>query len=511
MKKRIRYLLTLVAMLLTSSITAYGEEDFDPAFPSEPGTGYYTSRIVLLRNLEEGGTVSGAGKYPIDTEVNVYAYCNTGYSFVNWTDTQGNSLSDSRTFSFVNTDKADTLIANFAFDPDMPGEPNDPSTIVYYRLVLKDTEGLTVSGGGRYKAGTKAKCVANIESGYTFLGWYSKDGTLQSESRSFNYTMPVGGDTLTALCVFDPFAPSEPNDPILKHNLTVTCSEGGYWRCSKSESRLLEGTTFSLSASKNEGYDFKGWYLNGELYTELSSFTYTMGKEDLNFYAEFLFNPEFPSEPLMPDVKSYQYYLMTVNGMPGDTVKYPIMLVNTKEIKDILIRITFPKGMTPNLDDFTIGANAQGYTVSLAEAVDTISIIEDGAQLWDFSMIGGTVTPGVDALLTFDVAISKDLGTGGKHQVKINQISMINGWGEHVTARTRNGRIGVYKRGDSNGDDRLSISDIVKIVEGTKEDAPVDETFIKEVSDLDDNGIIDSTDIEQLSNILIEKENIVSE
>ena len=88
--KIIRYLMTMAVALLMGSTATFGQDDFDPSFPVEPGapgTDLYYSRIVLLRNIEEGGTVSGAGKYVVDKYVTVYAYVNTGYRFVNWTDT----------------------------------------------------------------------------------------------------------------------------------------------------------------------------------------------------------------------------------------------------------------------------------------------------------------------------------------------------------------------------------------------------------------------------------------
>ena len=104
--KRIRYLLTMAVVLLMSGTSTFGQDNFDPAFPVEPGApgtdDLYYSRIVLLKNIDDGGSVSGAGRYPIDKNVTVYAYLNTGYYFINWTDTKGNELSTSTSFSFLN-------------------------------------------------------------------------------------------------------------------------------------------------------------------------------------------------------------------------------------------------------------------------------------------------------------------------------------------------------------------------------------------------------------------------
>ena len=64
-----------------------------------------------------------------------------------------NVLSSATSFSFVNTEETDTLIANYAFTPGNPNEPSEPSTTLYYRLGLVATQGCTVNGGGRYLAG----------------------------------------------------------------------------------------------------------------------------------------------------------------------------------------------------------------------------------------------------------------------------------------------------------------------------------------------------------------------
>ena len=490
--KKIRLLLIAV-MYLTGCITAQAQDDFNPASPSEPGPPTIYSRIVLLKNIGDAGSVSGEGRYVVGSTVKVYAYVNSSYTFRNWTDTKGNILSTSTSFGFVNTEQTDTLIANYAFTPGNPSEPSEPSTTLYYRLELKATQGCSVSGGGRYLAGTSVSVYAYVESGYNFLGWTNRKGETVSNSTSFSYTVPVDGDTLTANCVFNPSSPAEPSDPILRHNVTVTCSDGGYY--SGSTGRFLEGSTYTLYAYANSGYDFVGWYLNGELYTNLRTFSYTVGKENLNFYAQFVFNPSSPGEPNMPAISEYTYYLPTVNGKPGTTVKYAINLVNTEIVKDMNIRLTFPAGVVVEPTDYILSDKATGYDITICEAVDTISIIEEGAKLWDFTMIGGTTEPATQALLTFNVFLPDTIDTGHRHQVKINQISMTMEDGTAVTARTRNGLIGIFRTGDANGDnevDALDASLILQYVAHKFDDE--NENFIKESANTNNGEEIDALD-----------------
>jgi hypothetical protein len=69
--------------------------------------------------------------------------------------------------------------------------------------------------------------------------------------------------------------------------------------------------------------------------------------------------------------------------------------------------------------------------------------------------------------------------------VKINQVSVTEEDGSTITASTRNGRISVYKWGDTNGDNVLNILDAMNLLDYVFKDNP--KTFIKEVSDMDDS------------------------
>lgn len=499
--KKIRFLLTAV-MCLIGCITAHSQDDFNPASPSEPGPPTLYSRIVLLRNIDDAGSVSGAGRYVVGNTVTVYAYVNSSYTFLKWTDTRGNELSKATSFKFVNTETTDTLIANYAFTPGNPNEPSDPSSILYYRLGVQATQGCSVSGGGRYLAGKSISVSASIETGYIFINWTNSKGDTISTSKSFSYTMPVDGDTLTANCVFNPSSPAEPNDPVLRHTVTATSSDGGYYY--GNTGRYLEGSSYTLTAYANSGYDFAGWYLNGELYTNLRSFSYTVGKENLNFYAQFVFNPSSPGEPSMPALSLYSYYLPTVTGKPGETVKYAINLVNTDIVKDLNIRLTFPAGVVIDPNDYILSNKAIGYSVTICEAVDTISIIEEGAKLWDFTFIGGTTEPATQAMLTFNVFLPDTIDTGHRHQVKINQISMTMADGTPVTAKTRNGLIGIFKRGDANGDNEVNLTDASWMVRHFVGRTPED--FIPEAADANDDSEVNLSDAQKAVRIFVGKE-----
>ncbi|MBQ9641091.1 MAG: dockerin [Bacteroidaceae bacterium] len=479
---KIRYLSMAVMALM--GLAAHGQDDFNPASPSEPAAPDVYSALVLLTNVgSDGGSVSGGGKHLVNTPVRVYATANSGYTFRGWTDTQGNVLSTATSFYFTNTEASDTLIANYEFTPGAPSEPVEPSTILYYKLtVLGRTGSNGVSGGGSYQAGCSVGISASTESGYAFLNWTDKDGTVLSTSPSFTYTTQTKKDTLYANYVFAPASPTEPVQPTPRHHVSVDATEGGYWY--GTSGLIYEGNSFTLTANVNDGYSFAGWFLNGQLYTSLPNFSYTLGTEDVDFQARFYFNPASPSEPNMPALDKYSFYLMTVNSVPGRTIDYPLYLASTDGLLDMTFQLTFPTALMPDLTDIVLDEVASGYETSLTSLNDSVCVI---------SLVGGTTPASTVPLLTFHVNVADTAQTGVSYQVKINQISVTQPDGTTVTTRTRNGRMGVYKRGDANGDDAVNILDVVSTLTLMK--GVEDETLIKEAANTNEDADTNILDV----------------
>lgn len=496
--QRIRYLTIALAWLI--SCIASLAQGFDPTPPGEPGDPNPPTKLVVIASPSQGGTVSGAGRYTPGKSVTVRASANSGFVFIGWTNELGEEVSASSSYSFVKGKTTETLVAHFEYSPSTPGEPGDPTLLLYYKLTLKAGPGGSVSGGGRYRANTKVTIRATANTGYSFSHWENEDGEVVSKVNSFSYTTKAQHETLTAHFEYEPNAPMEPGDPILRHNIVVGCDPGA---SVSGGGRILEGKTTTIRCSMNTGYRFVRWLKDGEEYTRLSSFSYTVGKEDVHFYAEVEFDPATPAEPAKPAIGIYSYYLMTVNGTPGTTVDYPIYLSNKEAVNDVNIRLTFPAGLIIEPTDFVLADDAAGYTVSIAEAHDEISIIEEGAQLYDFTLIGGQTPAGTHALLTFKITIPEGFGTGGNHQVKINQVSMAMPDGTPVTARTRNGRIGVYEWGDSNGDGAVTVADLVTTIAHMQGKTP--ENFIEEVTDINEDGTINADDCSDIETIVLSK------
>ncbi len=478
-------------MLLVSVVPIWGQDIFDPASPSEPGTA--PTKLVVTAEPAVAGSVTGGGKYTPESGVTVRAYANTNYSFVNWIDAEGNVVSTSSTYSFTKSYSTERLTANFEFSPGSPAEPVPGELLVYYRLTLAATEGGTVSGGGKYRCGTSVSLQANCKANFDFVCWTNESGEVVSTDASFTYTANAYNETLTANFSFNPGSPEEPSDPILRHKITVTTTDGG---TASGSSVVLSGSTATLYAYCNTGYTFLGWYLNGTLYTTLSQFSYTMGDEDVAFEARFEFNPDSPSEPAMPEDKKYAIYLMSGVTYPGTTIDCPLYVTNLDVLQDMTFNLTFPEQVQPDWTTLTIGDKAVGYTPSVAETAE--------AGVYMVSLIGGTLQPGTTRLMNVKVRIPETVECNTSHQVKINQVSVTEASGATTTTSTRNGSVKVYKLGDTNGDGYVDIADkvnIVLLVVGKEQ-----KTFLPEVSDVNEDGYIDISDGVKIVNFILHGE-----
>ena len=244
----------------------------------------------------------------------------------------------------------------------------------------------------------------------------------------------------------------------------------------------------------NAGYKFVRWLKDGEPYTDLPSFSYTMEKADVTFRAEFVYRPDSPSEPNTPgDGLKYAFYLMSVVGIPGETVDYPVYMTTLDELCDMTFQLTFPEGLVPEMETVEMSDKAEGYTVSTVATSDTSYV---------FTLSGGRLLPGNALLFRFRVAVPETFPTGQSHLVKINQVSVTEPDGNHLTASTRNGRIYVFANGDTNGDGEVNVSDKMNLITHVIEEET--EVFIPEVSDVNGDGVYDVSDAMGVIEIVLE-------
>ena len=194
------------------------------------------------------------------------------------------------------------------FNPTSPGDPNPA-----YRLTVM----VDPVAGGTAKIASSAVTHTVLEPGkrvnlsitpnadFTFVQWVCGDQVLSTYS-SFNYTMPDHDVLITAHMLYnepDPFNPVSPGDPTgegpakPRHRVVLFTSPEAGGTATPSNFFLREDDSQELYASPAAGYEFAGWYRDGQLESMTNPVNLTMRKEDITLTAHFRFNPVSPVDP----------------------------------------------------------------------------------------------------------------------------------------------------------------------------------------------------------------------
>ncbi len=223
-------------------------------------TGYI---LTLVANPEEGGAVVGSGIYNAGDTINIIATPNTGWNFINWTDTEGNLISNQPEYSFLMPAEDLTLVANF----EMTG--------YILTLVANPEEGGAVIGSGIYNAGDTINIIATPNEGWTFINWTDTEGNFISNQSAYSFLMPIEDLTLVA------------NFEMTGYTLTLVANpeEGG---TVVGSGIYNAGDTVNISALPNTGWEFINWTdTEGNLISNQPAYSFIMPAEDLSLIANF--------------------------------------------------------------------------------------------------------------------------------------------------------------------------------------------------------------------------------
>ena len=213
--------------------------------------------INATPNPLEGGTVNGAGTYYYGDLITLNAHANTGYEFVNWTES-GAEVSATPTFRmFVTRNRA--LKANFT------------KKEVVLNVYANPINGGNVTGGGIYHYDDVVTITATANEGYTFIAWYdgnsvfSNDATVQFEIET----------NLTLIAEFE----------INTYTISATASPSNYGTVIGAG--VYEyGYTVTLLAIPNDGYKFVNWTEGNTVVSPYSDLSFVV-TENRTFVAHF--------------------------------------------------------------------------------------------------------------------------------------------------------------------------------------------------------------------------------
>ena len=209
-----------------------------------------TFTLKAAANAEEMGTVSvepQQDSYEAGTEVTVKAEANEGFRFVNWTDAEGNVLSESNPYVFEVTKDVD-LTANFEKIP--------VEKFTFTVAANDETMGsvLVEPQQDSYEAGTEIKVSAVPASeDYEFVG-FTKKGTQEIVSKDNPYVFQIQ-ENMELTANFKEVEHSyliyvESPDPQMGTVTMDPANEGNIYK---------EGTEITVKAEPKAGYEFVQW------------------------------------------------------------------------------------------------------------------------------------------------------------------------------------------------------------------------------------------------------------
>ena len=219
--------------------------------------------VTIKANDNSMGIVtidSTDGSYKKGEKAEVIAVANEGFRFVNWTDAEGNVISDSNPYVFEVTKDLD-LTANF--------EKIEDSYLIYVESPDPQMGTVTMdpaNEGNIYKEGTEITVKAEPKDGYEFTQWLEV-----TEADGEEVLTPVEG----AQAEYKFHAES---DRVLRAEFRLAPVPETYYRVvvqsndenmgtvsmDKEDGTYKEGATASVKAEAKERFEFVGWKEKGQ-------------------------------------------------------------------------------------------------------------------------------------------------------------------------------------------------------------------------------------------------------
>lgn len=219
--------------------------------------------VTIKANDNSMGTVtidSADGSYKKGEKAEVIAVANEGFRFVNWTDAEGNVISDSNPYVFEVTKDLD-LTANF--------KEVEDSYLIYVESPDPQMGTVTMdpaNEGNIYKEGTEITVKAEPKDGYEFTQWLEvteADGEevlTPVEGAQAEYKFHAESDRV--LRAEFRLAPV----PETYYRVVVQSNDENMGRVSmdKEDGTYKEGATASVKAEAKERFEFVGWKEKGQ-------------------------------------------------------------------------------------------------------------------------------------------------------------------------------------------------------------------------------------------------------
>ena len=184
-----------------------------------------TSRLTIAYDPSSIGT-SEVKEYAVGVTYSTTASNYSGYTFVNWTTSDGTVISTERKVSYTFTENDETITAHYRYTPGSPAEPNEtkPKHKVFFKCDPAGLVGFNQNNGFSVSEGKTFSVTVYDAGSYEFKGW-TREGSSEiiGQYRTFSGTMGKEDVHLVAHFEFKPSSPSEPStDTKQRHSLYAT-------------------------------------------------------------------------------------------------------------------------------------------------------------------------------------------------------------------------------------------------------------------------------------------------
>ncbi|MDE5543781.1 MAG: InlB B-repeat-containing protein [Bacteroidales bacterium] len=221
---------------------------------------------------EEGGTVTGDGKYEQGSTVTITATPAEGYSFVEWQDVEGNVVSADASYTFVVTANV-TYTALFKQN----GAVVDKEYTIDLNVLPERIAG-TVTGAGTYKEGTMVTISATANSGYSFVQWQDAAGRMLSEQSTYTFEA-------TANVIYS--ALFEKNvDTTQEYTVTLNVLPNLNAGSVEGNGIYRGGEKATITAKPAAGYVFVAWLNGSDTLSKQATYSFIVGG-DVTYAALF--------------------------------------------------------------------------------------------------------------------------------------------------------------------------------------------------------------------------------
>lgn len=281
-----------------------------------------------------GGTVSGGGSYDDGSSVTVTASANSGYRFVNWTE-NNSEVSTSANYTFdISSDRS--LVANFDLIPTtynffVAGGDSDTVTSCSYILndvnTSFDCSNVTKITAIPYGASVTVNATNSNKDFYFGSLQSVGSSTVNTRFNFLPYNFSISDTSITSSSIQLYWQ----DKPTQNYNVTVSASpsQGGTVFGGGS---FQNGTSVTVSATPNDGYDFVGWFVKGgDLNYPLSTdFNYTFTiRENLDLIALFSSKPTGDYSNLVFNGRFINIFDYGINNQVGHENIYDYYMDNS--------------------------------------------------------------------------------------------------------------------------------------------------------------------------------------